>query len=315
LIFTYQSHIGLSVIKCQANQLLNKFTRRRWNENKQSAIIFQSSSSEPVSLLYVCDWLGLFKFEAHQLGKDCKSSYFKRLVWVSHNLSDLPTPTFLPHKTHLINILSEASSTIKANCQRYPMTLGTQMGFWKDFQQRCRPICKHFSWDKTVRRTFNRSVLVVWMIGVTDIFFEIELHWREQNSTGSEQCVCLYGPCWPGLSRLLLLPPSCAQRRWSTNHRSWQPTLRTPGNHHWAHLLTIIKHTWTSSAHWLLSLLIALSSLSHQAVLVLVTFSTLLLFCCFVMFIIKLLFCTCFRTPCIYITSLPQWSWHVKWLL
>lgn len=61
---TYQSHIGLTVIKRQANQLLNKFSRRRWNKNKQSAIIFLSSSSEPVSLLYVCDWLGL-KFEAH----------------------------------------------------------------------------------------------------------------------------------------------------------------------------------------------------------------------------------------------------------
>lgn len=142
--FTYQSHIGLSVIKRQANQLLNKFSRRRWNENKQSAIIFPSSSSEPVSLLYVCDWLGLFKFEAHQFGKDCKSSYLKRLVWVSHSFFWLfPSPPFLPHKTHLINILSEASSTMKANCQRYPMTLGTQMRFWKDFQQRCRPICKH----------------------------------------------------------------------------------------------------------------------------------------------------------------------------
>lgn len=106
LIFdlTYQSHIGPPVIKRQANQLLNKFSRRRWNKNKQSAIIFLSSSSEPVSLLYVCDWLGLFKFEAHQFGKDCKSSYLKRLVWVSHSLSGLPscffwlfpTPPFLP---------------------------------------------------------------------------------------------------------------------------------------------------------------------------------------------------------------------------
>lgn len=149
---TYQSHIGLTVIKRQANQLLNKFSRRRWNKNKQSAIIFLSSSSEPVSLLYVCDWLGLFKFEAHQFGKDCKSSYLKRLVWVSHSLSGLPscffwlfpTPPFLPHKTHLINILSEPSIPMKANCQRYPMTLGTQMGFWKDFQPRRGPICKHY---------------------------------------------------------------------------------------------------------------------------------------------------------------------------
>ncbi|XP_031688657.1 uncharacterized protein LOC116375739 isoform X3 [Oncorhynchus kisutch] len=38
------------------------------------------------------------------------------------------------------------------------------------------------------------------------------------------------------LSCLILLPPSGARCRRSTNHLSWQPTLCTPGNHHCTHL-------------------------------------------------------------------------------
>jgi hypothetical protein len=53
------------------------------------------------------------------------------------------------------------------------------------------------------------------------------------------------------------LPPGTWCLR-STNYWSWQPTLRTSRNHHCAHLLPIVTHTWTSSPPWLLSLHIAL---------------------------------------------------------
>jgi hypothetical protein len=49
------------------------------------------------------------------------------------------------------------------------------------------------------------------------------------------------------LSHLLPFPLSGAQRCQSTDHRSWQPKLRTPGNHYYTHLLSIVMHTCTSS--------------------------------------------------------------------
>jgi hypothetical protein len=60
------------------------------------------------------------------------------------------------------------------------------------------------------------------------------------------------------LSHLLLLLPSGLRSHQSTNHRSWDESLRTPGTHHYAHLLIITIHTWSSLPSSFLSLYMSL---------------------------------------------------------
>jgi hypothetical protein len=61
------------------------------------------------------------------------------------------------------------------------------------------------------------------------------------------------------------------------------PVLAT---HYYAHLLPIISHTWTSLLPWLLTIYLALCSVSHQVVFFMFPCWTLLCFCIRSMFVI-----------------------------
>ena len=88
------------------------------------------------------------------------------------------------------------------------------------------------------------------------------------------------------LSHLLPLAPSGARHHRSINLRSWQHLLTTPGNYYYAHLRPIISHTWTSLLPWLLTIYIALCSVSHTLVLFMFPCSIWRLVCIRSMFVI-----------------------------